>query len=143
MDKNEKRRLKKLGKQIVAEQSRQLRDHLNEANPAPVGSDEWAKGYKKGTLKEKALRAKPPDRLSAIEVEGDFVPNPATQNLPVELFGVPGCFWQCLNCGDLINSLPRARTSCVCGNILVEVKERRRVFQKPTCVRLVGLIGKA
>ena len=49
MNKDEKRRLKKLGKQVVAERSRELQERLHEANPAPIGSDEWAKNYREGT----------------------------------------------------------------------------------------------
>src|SRR5262245_10599185 len=93
MDKDEKRRLQKLGKQAVADRSRELQERLREANPAPIGSDAWAKNYRDGTLKEKALRANPPDRLTAAELAESFVLNPSNQDLPVELFGVPGCFW--------------------------------------------------
>jgi hypothetical protein len=104
MDENEKRRLKKIGKQRVADRSRELQDRLREANPAPIGSEAWAKNYRDGSLKEKALRLNPPDRPGAAELAHSFVANPIHQDLPDELFGVPGNFWQCLACGDAINS---------------------------------------
>jgi hypothetical protein len=142
MDKDEKRRLKKLGKQAVADRSRELRERLREANPAPIGSDAWAKNYLDGTLKVKALRADPPDRLAANELAESFVPNPAHQDLPIELFGVPGCFWECLACNDVVNSLPREAVACHCGNIKIDLVQGVRSFEKKDRVRLVTLIGK-
>jgi hypothetical protein len=142
MDKDEKSRLKKLGKQAVADRSRELQDRLREANPAPVGSDAWAKNYRDGTLKERALRVNPPDRLTATELAESFVPNPANQNLPVELFGIPGRFWECLVCGEVINSLPLAAVRCQCGNVTIDPENSVRLFAKSDRVRLVTLIGK-
>jgi hypothetical protein len=142
MDKDEKRRLKKLGKQAVADRSRELQERLREANPAPIGSDAWAKNYRDGTLNERALRANPPDRLTAAELAEAFVPNPANQDLPVELFGVPGCFWECLACSEVINSLPRESVRCQCGNIMIDLASGVRLFEKSDRVRLVTLIGK-
>jgi len=142
MDKDEKRRLKKLGKQAVADRSRELHERLREANPAPIGSDAWAKNYRDGTLKEKALRANPADRLTASELAESFVPNPANQELPAELFGVPGCFWECLACGEVINSLPQEAARCQCGNITIDRSSGVRSFEKSDRVRLVRLIGK-
>ena len=142
LDKDEKRRLKKLGKQAVADRSRELQERLREANPAPIGSDAWTKNYRDGTLKEKALQRNPPDRLTAIELAESFVPNPAHQDLPVELFGVQGCFWECLACGEVINSLPRVAVRCHCGNITIDPVNGVRLFEKSDRVRLVTLIGK-
>ena len=108
----------------------------------PIGSDAWARNYHDGTLKEKALRANPPDRLTSTELAESFVPNPASQNLPVELFGVPGYFWECLACGEVINSLPGVAARCQCGNITIDPVDRLRLFAKSDRVRLVTLIGR-
>jgi len=143
MDKDEKRRLKKLGKQVTAERSRELQERLAEANPAPIGSDSWMRSFREGTLKERALRTAPPDQISAANVRADYVPNPMHQSFPPELFGLPGSFWECLECGDAVHSLPSATTSCQCGNITIDIGEPRRLFHKPEGVRLVTLIGKA
>jgi hypothetical protein len=143
VDKDEKRRLKKLGKQIVADQSRELDERLRQANPAPIGSNEWARNYREGTAKEKALQAAPPDRLSSAELQADFVTNPKHQDLPAELFGVPGYFWECRGCGDVVNTVPSATAQCTCGNVLIDMSAGRRQFRKPENVRLVSLIGKA
>jgi hypothetical protein len=142
MDKEEKRRLKKLGKQIVADQSRELQERLSEANPAPIGSDAWANNYRDGVLKEQALRANSPDRLSAAELANSFVTNPHHQDFRNELFGIKGCFWECLRCGDVINSLPRGAVQCHCGNIGIDLAANLRSFAEATRVRLVTLIGK-
>jgi uncharacterized protein YegJ (DUF2314 family) len=142
MDKEEKRRLKKLGKQVIAEESARRKEALREANPAPIGSDEWAESYRQGTLREKVLRDNPPDRLSATDVAGSFVPNPIHRNLPEGLFGVPGSFWECLDCGDAINSLARVAVRCECGNIAINPAQGVRSFKTRDRVRLVTLIGK-
>jgi hypothetical protein len=142
MDKDEKRRLKKLGKQAVADRSRELQERLHAANPARIGSDAWAENYRAGILKEKALRAKSPDRLTARELAESFVLNPAHQELPAELLGVPGCFWECLTCHEVINSLPQTAIRCECGNITIDPASGVRMFEKSENVRLVTLIGK-
>jgi hypothetical protein len=142
MNKEEKRRLKKLGKQAVADRSRDLQERLREANPAPIGSDAWARNYRDGTLREKALRENPPDRLTVTELAEAVVPNSAHQGLPVELFGAHGCFWECLACGAVVNSLPRVAVRCECGNVKVAPANGVRLFEKQDRVRLVTLLGK-
>lgn len=142
MDKEEKRRMKKLGKQVVAGRARELQERLRLANPAPIGSDAWAENFRQGTSREKALRANPPDRLSAAALAESFVPNPIHQELPAELFGAPGCFWECLECGDVINSLAQNAVRCECGNVAIDGAKAVRSFAKPDRVRLVTLMGK-
>ena len=73
MDESEKRRLKKLGKKLVEQQSRELQERLHEANPVPLDSDEWVRNYRVGTQREKQLRAAPPDRILAAEFRRTFV----------------------------------------------------------------------
>src|SRR5258706_15993453 len=72
MDANRKRELKQLGKAEVNRRSSELRAELSEANPAPIGSDDWAKNYRTGTDREKWLRKKLPtlhrDRLNSLFV---------------------------------------------------------------------------
>ena len=62
--------------------------------------------------------------------------------MPVELFGVQGYFWECLVCGEVINSLPRVAVRCHCGNITIDPANGSRVFEKSDRKRLVKLIGK-
>ena len=142
MDSNEKRRLKKLGKQAVAARSRELQERLRKANPAPIGSDTWAMNYREASLKEKTLRLNPRDRLPAAELAQSFVPNPTHEDVPKELFGVRGWFWECLACGDAVYSLPSTAVRCECGNIAVDPGTRVRSFDKPDRVRCVTLIGR-
>jgi hypothetical protein len=56
MDSAEKKRLKKFGKHLVEQRSRELQDRLHEANPEPVGSDGWVRNYKVSTARERQLR---------------------------------------------------------------------------------------
>lgn len=142
MDRDERRRLKKLGKQIVADRSRELQDHLREANPAPIGSVDWGENYREGILKERELRSSPRDRFTATELAESFVPNPVPQGFREELFGVRGYFWRCGTCGDVVNSLPAAAIRCRCGNITVDPVNRVRAFESSDQVQMVTLIGK-
>src|SRR5205085_9112126 len=125
------------------QRSQELHERLREANPAPIGSDAWARNYREATLKEQAQRAAPPDLIRAEQLRAEFVPNPMHQDLPPELFGVVGCFWECLMCSDVVHSLPKATVSCRCMNILINAQEPSRTFQNPAQVRLVKLIAKA
>ena len=139
MDKEEKRRLKKLGKKLVEEQSRQLDERLAEANPAPVGSDEWVENYRRGTVKDKELRQQQPDIVYRKEIEVDFVIAP----IELELGGSPGYF-QCLECGDVLYSRPRTRLSCTCKALAFPRRRGRPPRkQEKGAVRRVKLSGKS
>ena len=99
MDEAEKRRLKKLGKQAVEQQSRERQAHLAEANPAPPGSEEWAQNYKAQNLRERELRRAPPDRIAGADAARDFVLNeidpgsrfPAAPTFTLSALGVVTC----------------------------------------------------
>jgi hypothetical protein len=143
MDEAEKRRLKKLGKNLVEQQSQDLRERLREANPAPVGSDEWATGYRAGVERERQLRAAPPDRLSAEDALREFVLQPVEGEVPREVFGVPGRYRECPVCRDLLHSLPQHTISCACGNLLVDIESLQVASRSIEPVRLVKLIGRA
>jgi hypothetical protein len=51
MNKEEKKRLKRLGAAEVERQSQELRELARQANPARPGSDDWAKDYSVGVLR--------------------------------------------------------------------------------------------
>ncbi len=140
MDAAEKRRLKKLGKQRVEQQSRDLRQRLAESNPAPVGSDEWALNYKKGTLKEKELRQQQPDIIYGSEVERDFVVNPIE---PIS-HGVPTFYVQCVHCRDVLHSCPTRQIQCSCGRLSITPGERQTTMsaESQTDAKWVRLIGR-
>src|SRR5262249_19711621 len=121
MDDAEKRRLKKLGKKLVEKQSRELQELLREANPAPIGSDEWARGYRAGIEKERQVRAAPPDRLTAEQVRKDFVLIPVEGEGLGGLFGVPTWYHECPVCGDVLHSVPQQSVTCSCGNLIIDV----------------------
>jgi hypothetical protein len=140
LDAERKRQLKALGKAEVERRSAELQAALDAANPAPSGSDEWGKGYRKATLRERWLRKKLPiihkkrlEKLFVVVPEsgGDWAP-----------------YMQCKHCGSVApTETPRRLIywgSCRCGNI----KVRRLWFwhkstiQDPSRVFYVKLIGK-
>ena len=143
MDKAERKRLKQEGKRLVEEKSRAVREALERANPVPLSDPRWAENYKKQTLRERELRAGPPNRIAKsvadanwqkIVVEEDFQPGPpraATQYL------------ECPDCGDLIHIQTTETITCACGLIGLDVE--RRAFCAPTDrkIPLVKLIGSA
>lgn len=115
MDEAEKRRLKKLGKERVEQQSRELERQLREANPASLGSDAWMANHKAGVDAERSLREAPPDRMPESEALTRFVLHPidsAGDLIPVRTWYV-----QCAHCRDLLHTEPSAPVTCQCGAV--------------------------
>ena|SRR5687768_13589896 len=115
MDEAERRRLKKLGKARVEQQSRALEQQLREANPAPLGSDEWIANHKAGVDAERALRDAPPDRISESVALKRFVLHPIES--AGELIPVPTWYLQCAHCRDLLHMDPASPVTCQCGAV--------------------------
>jgi hypothetical protein len=143
MEEAEKRRLKKLGKKLVEQQSRELEERLREANPAPSGSDEWARNYRAGLQRERQLRAAPPDQIPAVVVKANFVLLPVEGQGSGGILGIPTWYYECPSCGDVLHSTPRESVSCSCGNLLVDVENGQVGSRSIEQVRLVQLIGRA
>jgi hypothetical protein len=142
MDEAEKRRLKKLGKKLVEQQSRELQEAHHEANPSPIGSDEWARGYRAGVLREKQLQAAPPDRISAAELKATFALLPVEGEGSGGLLGFPTWYYECPSCGDVLHSVPRETVSCSCGELRVDVGVGPVAKFPAERLRLVKLIGR-
>lgn len=51
----------------------------------------------------------------------------------------PGLFYECINCGDVIASLPAESQCCSCGNLVVDVDFGRLLFRDPTKGKLFTL----
>ena len=115
MDEAEKRRLKKLGKERVEQQSRDLEKQLREANPAPLGSDAWMANHKAGVDAERSLREAPPDRIPEPVALTRFVLHPIES--AGELIPVPTWYVQCAHCRDLLHTDPSAPVQCQCGAV--------------------------
>lgn len=143
MDATEKRRLKKLGKQLAQQRSQEVQELLHEANPAPVGSDEWVANYKIEVERDRQLRKAPPDRMSETEAAAEFVLIPVG---PLDGFiGVPTWYVQCSHCHDLLHSVPSLPVACACGAVqlatspdLPILRARVRQGTEPRVVRPVG-----
>jgi hypothetical protein len=138
MDAAERKRLKKLGKQTVEQRSRDLQEQLRDANPAPIGSDDWVKNYKASTNAERQLRVEQPDVIPAAVARAKFVLRPVE---PAPL-GVPLWYIECPTCGDLLHTVPRRTVQCTCGSLELNVELRRISVQSETKPRWVTLIGR-
>lgn len=145
MDPRRKQQLKKLGKAEVARRSMEIRAALQAANPAPVGSDDWASNYKRGTLREKWLRQSDFPLLHKGKAEQFFVITPSE-----------GAGWrphlggyvQCTQCGSVSPTAIRKKwfywAACECGNIRWRCigPWRRVTVLNPEQIVPVKLIGK-
>lgn len=143
MDAAEKRRLKKLGKRLVEQRSQELQERLHEANPAPVGSDEWVTNYKAEVERDRQLRKAPPDRLSESEAAAQFVLQPVDS--ADRFVGVPTWYVQCPRCHDLLHSVPTGPVACTCGAVKLTTSGDFPILQadvtqdvQPRVVRLIG-----
>jgi hypothetical protein len=146
MDPVRRRELKQLGKKEVERRSAELQNTLSAANPSPVGSDEWARGYKLGIQREKWLRKKLP-LLTPDELASMFVVHDATDPGWTAHGGSSG-YLRCNKCGCAAPSvLPDTWfywSSCSCGNIRL----RRILFWKvilakdPSELTPVKLVGR-
>ena len=131
MDKEERKRLKKMGKRLVERESEALHERLRESNPHPIGSDAWAKTYRESTLKEREIRNNPKDILRASEIENDFVINIKQKTFPNGFPRVKGMYYQCLNCGCLLHSLCEENLKCDCGNFEIDISNQRMNIGNP------------
>jgi hypothetical protein len=117
MDPERRRQLKRAGKAEVERRSAELNAAMSASNPAPVGSEEWGRGYKSGTERERWLRVKLPV-LHRPQLESLFVVLPQAG---AGWVAHPGGYVQCLKCGSAVPSaMPRRLfywSGCACGNI--------------------------
>jgi hypothetical protein len=147
MDLKRRRDLKKLGKREVERRSAELREVLRAANPSPLRSDEWARGYKIGTERDRWLRKKLP-LLNRDEVISMFVV--LSQDDPgwIAHSGSTG-YVLCGKCGSAAPSvLPKSWfywARCECGNIrLRRILFWERIFvREPSELTPLKLIGRA
>ena len=138
MDKEEKRRLKKLGKKIVEERSRELKRLMDEANPAPFGSDAWIRLFRASGKRQREIDAVQPDVIPADIADKEFVlhyvePSP---------HGVPTVYLECPRCRDLLHSAPRVTVQCSCRGIEVNLEMQRIVIHSVDYPRWTGLIAR-
>jgi hypothetical protein len=136
MTPEEKRELKKRGKQIVGQRSAALHDALRRANPAPVGSDEWVQNYLAEKENEKWLFEHQPEHILASEASQRFV------LLSAEETGHPEPWIECLDCHDILHSYPRRSTQCSCGTVVIKISRPPRVTARDDRARAVRLIAR-
>jgi len=143
MDKDERKRLKKLGKRLVERESEALKEKLRESNPHEPGSDGWAKAYRESTLKEREIRKNPKNILRTAEIENDYIINIKQKTFSDGFPRVKGMYYQCLNCGCLLHSLCEVSLICDCGNFEIDLNNQQMNVGNLALICLVKLIGKA
>lgn len=131
MDKSERRRQKKIGKEIVAQRGAELRKALEQANPAPIGSDAWIQNYKLGTQNERWVRVAQPlmykhEWKDKFIVRVDETPGCTLQQMIKPVLAEDGMlasalqssygvlasaelFFQCVSCETVMPSLPASK----------------------------------
>lgn len=139
MDAAERMRLKKLGKQMAEQRSRELREQLRMANPAPIGTDAWVRNYKAAVARERRIRAEQPDLIPAEVAAREFVLQPVAG---VPEF-VPTWYVECPRCGDLLHTAPRKTVRCTCGSVQLQLNLETlelslQAERQPRWVRLLG-----
>jgi hypothetical protein len=143
MDKDERKRLKKLGKERAEQRSQEGHAALAASNPAPIGSEQWVANYRAQRLQERELRAAPPDYIASSVAQRDWVMLAADDNKASGIFAIPTCYLHCTRCGDLIHSATDASNRCECGNVQLQPNEKKILVGDRSSVRLVTLIAKA
>jgi hypothetical protein len=145
MDSYDKRRLKKLGKNILEKRSEEIRALLAQTNPAPFASEEYLQNEITIRKKEQALRTN--DRvLSGAEIRQEFIVRPIDFELHNVYLPIPDQYWECRSCGDFVPAWTNSILICACRNIhLVHLNDFQNqiMVQDQGQIRLVRLMGKA
>ncbi len=119
VDKAEKKRLKQLGKQVVADRSKKLLDDLGKTNPAEPLSDEYIRNEIAIREKERMLRQAADRTQPRWAIEKHFVLHAVEPDFERPGFA-PNDYWSCAICEEMVPSQPAVALSCACGNIYIE-----------------------
>lgn len=138
MNSEEKRELKKLSKQIVEQRSKDLKQMMHEANPAPIGSKEWVQNYKTATVRQQQLRLDPPDLIPAKIADRQFI----LKSVKPAWVGIPTWYIECPNCKDLLHTVPQQKVQCSCGATAIDLEANAIRIGTETNPRWVKLIGR-
>ncbi|MFO1482542.1 MAG: hypothetical protein U1F71_04175 [Verrucomicrobiaceae bacterium] len=136
MTPEEKRELKKRGKQIVEQRSAALHNALKQANPAPIASDEWVQNYRTQNQNQHWLSEHLPGHIPATEVARRFV------LLPARDAGHAEPWIECLVCHDVLHSYPLHSTHCSCGTVVITYARPPRITARDDQARAVKLIAR-
>ena len=136
MTPEEKRELRRRGKQIVEQRSAALHDALRRANPAPITSEEWVQNYRAQKENERWLCEHRPEHMVASEVAQRFV------LLSAEETGHAEPWIECLDCHDILHSYPRRSTQCSCGTVVITYSRPPRIRARDDRARAVRLMAR-
>lgn len=136
MTPEEKRRLKKKGKQIVAQHSAAVREVLRLVNPAPLSSAEWVANYRTQQANKKWLADHCREHILAKEIAKRFVLLSAQES------NIPGAHVECLDCHDVLHTYPQNSLKCSCGTVVITYRRPPKITARGDRARLVLLIPK-
>ena len=136
MDNARRKELKRQGKKAAEEASAVVGVYLEQANPFPVGSDEWVRGYRE--INENAHWFYGRETISAQDVRTRFITVPSGA-VPAH----PAVFFLCLACGDALHEYPSSSHQCSCGNIQIVARKPPRITILTDRFEKVGLMPKA
>ena len=139
MDKQEKRRLKKLGKELVEKRSKELQQQLESTNSAPFASDEYVRNEIAIRHKERLLR-KYRGVFPGDYIRGNFIVRAIEYDLHEGYPGSPDNYWECRSCGTFLSTLPSLEVTCPCGNLTLTPEEF--YVKDESTLLLVRLLGK-
>jgi len=140
MDNQERKRIRKLGKELVEEKSSALKAAMSQCNPAEFGRDEYIKNEMVIRMKERKLELDVRVR-TAKEVESDYVAwqigVDAQGNIPQSFQD----FLQCTVCGDCVPVRGPDTLHCSCGKIAQDSEPLAPLIITGQ-VKIVRLLGK-
>jgi hypothetical protein len=141
MTPEEKRRLKKLGKERVEESSRELRELLRQSNPVGMHSPDYIANEIAIREKEKILR-NTFRVVTRSEVDRDFLIRELPDESVEKYTARFNRFFSCRTCDSLMPVQVVGGAHCVCRNIIHAVKNRRFIVRDPANVVVVQLLPK-
>jgi len=136
MTPEEKRELRRRGKQILEQRSAALHDALRRANPSPITSEEWVQNHRAQKENERWLCEHQPEHMVASEVAQRFV------LLSAEETGHAEPWIECLDCHDILHSYPRRSTLCSCGTVVITYSRPPRIWAHDDRARAVRLMAR-
>ena len=143
MDKDERKRLKKLGKERIEKRSQEIHAALAASNPAPIGSDEWVANYRQAHFQERDLRTAPPDYIPPSVAQRDWVTLPVDDTSASAVLPIPTIYLHCQRCKALLHSATCSALRCECGNIQFQPDKQAIFVNDRASIRLVRLLARA
>lgn len=140
MDKQRKRELKAQARQTMKEESEQLERALAESIPVDIQHPEWGRYYKRVVTEERRLRDNTTQVFRGHLVGRSISVVNSRTHADGRLLPVPGLYFMCDGCSDLIPLAASRRLACSCGRLSHGPVAAVEVFQPIAGTKIVKLI---